>query len=81
MTHQWLISDPVLDDALNTALEYLNYTNATSQLDEIEEFCAIVITIAYQKGQRDTTRLSNCAVDAVESLLDKTDNYLPFSIR
>jgi hypothetical protein len=70
MTYSWLISDAVLDEALSAAMNYLTYTGAAIHLSEIEELCAVIITIAYQRGERDCVKLSNCAINAVEKPIE-----------
>lgn len=69
MSHTWPIPETILTDARNAAVRYVRYANAAVQLDELEELCAAIITIAYQQGERDSVNLSNYAVDAVEKLL------------
>ena len=65
MTRPWLISDAVLDDALDAAMKYLEYAGSAN-LDEIEEICAMIIMVAYGRGERDCFKLANCAINAVE---------------
>jgi len=65
MTRPWLISDAVLDDALDAAMKYLEYAGSAN-LDEIEEICAMIIMVAYGRGERDCVKLANCAINAVE---------------
>jgi hypothetical protein len=69
MTRPWLISDAVLDDALDAAMNYLKYAGA-ADLNEIEEICAVIITIAHERGERDSIKLANCAINAVEKPIE-----------
>jgi hypothetical protein len=69
MTRRWLNSDAVLDNALDAAIDYLKYAGA-ADLNEIEEICAMIITIAHERGERDPIKLANCAINAVEKPLE-----------
>jgi hypothetical protein len=69
MSHPWPISDAVLGDALDAAMNYLKYTGA-GDLNEIEEICATIITIAYKRGERDSIKLANCAINALEKPIE-----------
>jgi hypothetical protein len=69
MTRPWLISDAVLDGALGAAMDYLKYAGAVD-LNGIEEICAMIITVAYERGERDPIKLANCAINAVEKPIE-----------
>jgi hypothetical protein len=69
MTRPWLISDPVLDNALDAVMNYLKYSGA-ADLNEIEEICALIITIAHERGEKDPIKLANCAINAIEKPIE-----------
>jgi hypothetical protein len=69
MTRPCVISDAVLGDALDTAMNYLKYAEA-ADLNEIEEICVVIITTAHKRGERASIKLANCAINAVEKPIE-----------
>jgi hypothetical protein len=68
MQYPWPIAnaDEVLQDALDIALDYLEFTRQAYPFSEVERACASVILEAWKAGTRHRIRLANYAITTIE---------------
>ena len=68
MPYPWPIADAeaTLQEALDIALDYLEFTRQAYPFSEVERTCASVILKAWRAGARHRIRLANCAIVAIE---------------
>ena len=66
-------ADPVLDDALNIAMDYLEFTGQADAYSETQWYAARAILHAWEAGTQHKIRLANCGIVAIEkgSMLKK----------
>jgi hypothetical protein len=67
MLYPWPVSDPVLQEALDIALDYLEKTEQPIAFRETQWVCAGVIWEAWKCGTRHRIKLANHAIVAIES--------------
>jgi hypothetical protein len=67
MPYPWPVTDPVLQDALEIALDYLEYTGRAVPFIQTQWICANAILVAWNSGERQRIKLANCAILAIES--------------
>ena len=67
--YKWPIEmcDVRLQEALDIALDYLEFTEQAFPYSTTEYICAYVIMAAWQAGARHRIRLANCAILAIEN--------------
>jgi hypothetical protein len=65
----------VLQEALEIAMAYLEYTGQAARVSEVEPLCAAVILAAWRTGIRHRIKLADCAINAVEAPAE--DGVLP----
>jgi hypothetical protein len=68
MPYPWPIesADVTLQDALDIALDYLEFTRQADPFSEVERKCAKVILTNWKAGIRQKIKLANSAIVAVE---------------
>ena len=68
MPYPWPIEcvDVTLQDALDIALDYLEFTRQAYPFSEVERKCAKVILANWKAGTRQKIKLANSAIVAVE---------------
>ena len=68
MQYPWPIeySNTTLQEALDIALEYLEFTRQAEPITEVERICANVILAAWKAGARHRIKLANWAIVAIE---------------
>jgi hypothetical protein len=62
--------NPVLDEALTIAMEYLELTGRAQEYNRVQAFAALVILKEWRSGVRHPIRLSNTAIVAIETDAD-----------
>jgi hypothetical protein len=67
MPYPWPTSDPVLQEALDIALDYLEFTGQATPFIQTQWLCANAILAAWNDGERHRVKLANCAILAIES--------------
>ena len=69
MTYQWpvLVSDSVVQEAFDIALDYLERTGQAYPYSETQHICAEIIFREWNEGRRHRVWLANKAIVAVES--------------
>jgi len=77
--YPWPIAnpDPKLQEALDVAPDYLEFTGQTSPYSEVEMACATIILGVWEIGIRHRIRMANCAIVAIEEI--KTAAVAPVS--
>jgi hypothetical protein len=58
--------DYAMDDALDTAMNYLEHTGQAEEFMEIQRVAAMAIVAAWKRGIRHRIKLANIAIKAVE---------------
>jgi hypothetical protein len=68
MPYPWPIEhlDPKLQEALDIALDYLEFTRQAYPFSEVERICANVILAAWKAGTKHRIKLANYAIVAIE---------------
>ncbi len=68
LQYPWPIDhlDVKLQEALDIALDYLEFTRQAEPFTEVERICANAILAAWKAGSRHRIKLANCAIVAVE---------------
>jgi hypothetical protein len=68
MPYPWPIehTDVKLQEALDIALDYLEFTGQANPFTEVERACAYVILSAWKGGVQHRIRLANYAIVAIE---------------
>ena len=68
MPYPWPIEDVdvTLQDALDIALHYLEFTRQAYPFSEVERICADVIMRAWKAGTKHRIKLANYAIVAIE---------------
>ena len=68
MPYLWPLANPdlVLDDALDIALDYLEFTGQAFPFSETQRLCAHIILQSWHSGTRHRIRLANDAINAIE---------------
>jgi hypothetical protein len=66
MPYPWPVTDPVLQQALDIALNYLEKTDQLVLFRETQWVCAGVIWDAWKSGTRHRIKLANYAIVAIE---------------
>jgi hypothetical protein len=67
MSYGWpVVSDPLLDDALNIALDYLQATGQAEINGDTEQVAARAVLAEWSEGTRHCIRLANAAIVAVQ---------------
>jgi hypothetical protein len=68
MPYPWPIehANETLQEALDIALDYLEFTRQAYPFSEIERACAYVILSAWKAGVRHRIRLANYAIVSIE---------------
>jgi hypothetical protein len=59
-------ADLVLSEALDIAMDYLEYTGQADPMKETQDACAHVILDAWKSGVKHRIRLANYAINAIE---------------
>jgi hypothetical protein len=67
MPYPWPLSDPVLQEALDIALDYLEFTGRATPFIQTQWICANAILATWNNGERHRIRLANCAIAAIEN--------------
>jgi hypothetical protein len=77
MAYRWPMTNAsgVLQEALEIATAYLEYTGQAARVSEVESLCAAVILAAWRSGIRHRIKLADCAINAVEAPAE--DGVLP----
>jgi len=75
MQYPWPIAsaDMRLQEALDIALDYLEFTRQAYPFSEVERACAYVILSAWKGGVRHRIRLANYAIVAIEQRSQKQE--------
>jgi hypothetical protein len=60
-------TDPILNDALRIAMDYLSGTGQAENYTEVQRAAAKAILTAWRKGVTHRIRLSNAAIVAVQN--------------
>jgi hypothetical protein len=78
MPYPWPIEhlDPKLQEALDIALDYLEFTRQGYPFSEVEKACAWAILSAWKAGVRHRIRLANCAIVTIEQRRQKQEVQL-----
>jgi hypothetical protein len=78
MPYRWPIenADVKLQEALDIALDYLEFTRQAYPFSEVEQACAYVILSAWGAGVRHRIRLANYAIVAIEQRRQKQEVQL-----
>jgi hypothetical protein len=78
MSYPWPIehADVDIQQALDIAMDYLEYAGQARRVIDIEALCAAVISAACQKGIRGQVKLADCAINALEQAAE--EGILPF---
>jgi hypothetical protein len=65
----WPIADPdvVLQEALDIALDYLEFTGQAFPFSETQRICAHTILLAWRAGAKHRIKLANYATNAIET--------------
>lgn len=65
----WPIADPdvVLQEALDIALDYLEFTGQAFPFSETQRICAHTILLAWRAGPKHRIKLANYAINALEN--------------
>jgi hypothetical protein len=58
--------DYAMDDALDTAMNYLEHTGQAEEFMEVQRVAAMAIVAAWKRGTRHRIKLANIAIKAVE---------------
>jgi hypothetical protein len=68
MAYPWPIeyTDATLQEALDIAMDYLEYTGQAFWYSETERACVQIILMAWKAGTRHPIKLANYAIVAVE---------------
>jgi hypothetical protein len=66
MPYPWPVTDPILQEALDIALDYLESTGQAMPFIQTQWICANAILAAWNNGERHRIRLANCAIAAIE---------------
>lgn len=68
MLYPWPIDEAnvILDEALDIALDYLEFTGQAVQFTHTQRICADTILAAWRRGTRHRIKLANYAIDAIE---------------
>jgi hypothetical protein len=64
--YPWPTTDPVLEQALTIALDYLEFTGQAVRYRETRGLCADVIVLAWRGGIRHRIKLADLAIAAIE---------------
>ena len=75
MPYPWPVehADGTLQDALDIALDYLEFTRQAYPFSEVEKTCARVILDGWKAGIRHRIRLANYAILAIEQKTASTE--------
>jgi hypothetical protein len=78
MAYPWPIEyyDVKLQEALDIALDYLEFTRQAQPFTEVERICVNVILAAWKAGIRHRIKLANCAIVAIEHRRQKQEVQL-----
>jgi hypothetical protein len=68
MAYSWPVQevDLRMDEALDIALDYLEYTRQASPFSTTQKVCANAIVLSWRRGTRHRIRLANDAINAIE---------------
>lgn len=82
MLHRWPLDEgaPVLEEALNIALNYLELTGQAYPYSETQLICARVIRESWWKGTKHRIKLANdaiCFMEVVKSQEENTESRYP----
>jgi hypothetical protein len=71
MLHPWPLVDvdAVLQEALDIALDYLEFTGQAFPYSETQRICALAILTAWRAGTKHRIRLANYAINVIEKKL------------
>jgi hypothetical protein len=58
--------DPVLEEALDIAMDYLEFTKQAYPFSEVQQICARTILSSWREGTKHRIRLANDAINAIE---------------
>jgi hypothetical protein len=75
MLYPWPIAYPLLDEALQIAMDYLERTGQAGEYTKVQSQAAHEIMAQWRAGVRHKLRLANYAIVAVEN------NFLRMSVR
>jgi hypothetical protein len=64
--YPWQFAEPKLQEALDIAMDYLEYTGQGAPYYEIERRCASVILDFWKIGVRHRIALANSAIESIE---------------
>jgi hypothetical protein len=59
-------NDVMLQDAMDIALDYLEFTRQAEPFTQVERVCANIILAAWKAGIRHRIKLANSAITAIE---------------
>jgi hypothetical protein len=71
----------VLEEALNIALDYLEYTEQAVRYRETRSLCAKVILAAWRCGIQHRVHLANCGIVAVEQKARSLSSAIPIRMQ
>jgi hypothetical protein len=75
MLYPWPVAYPLLDEALQIAMDYLEWTGQAGEYTKVQSQAAHEIMARWRAGVRHKLRLANYAIVAVEN------NFLRMSVR
>lgn len=78
MQYPWPIAEThtVLQEALDIALDYLEFTGQAFHYAQTEKLCAQIILNAWREGTSHRIKLADCAIVAIERKQRSNENFL-----
>jgi hypothetical protein len=74
------MGDPALQQALDIAMDYLEYTGQSFPYSETERVCALTILNEWHSGKRHRIWLANKAIVAIEQAMKPAPQSLPITV-
>ena len=66
MAYPWPLTDPVLQESLDIALDYLEFTGQATPFIPTQWLCANAILTGWSNGERRRVALANFAIEVIE---------------